>query len=134
MSQGVWTVKIHLQTVLFALCLTPLLAHAGGKAHVHGVATLDIAVEARKITVQLESPLDNLLGYERTPRTDAERFLHGPSGCGKSTLLGLLAGVLVPRRAGALLGRTGRRCRRRARPRAPTTWATSSSSSTCCPT
>ena len=69
--------KIHLQTVLFALCLTPLLAHAGGKAHVHGVATLDIAVEARKITVQLESPLDNLLGYERTPRTDAERPVHG---------------------------------------------------------
>ena len=62
-----------LQTALFALCLTPLLVNAAGKAHVHGVATLDIAVEARKITVQLESPLDNLLGYERAPRTDIER-------------------------------------------------------------
>jgi hypothetical protein len=65
--------KPALQTTLFALCLAPLLAHAAGKAHVHGIAKLDVAVEATKITVQLESPLDNLLGYERAPRTDAER-------------------------------------------------------------
>jgi hypothetical protein len=65
--------KPSLQTALFALCLAPLLAHAAGKAHVHGIAKLDVAVEATKITVQLESPLDNLLGYERAPRTEAER-------------------------------------------------------------
>lgn len=62
-----------LKTTLFALCLMPLLAQAAGKAHVHGVAKLDVAVEATKITLQLESPLDNLLGFERAPRTDAER-------------------------------------------------------------
>lgn len=62
-----------LKTTLFALCLTPLLAQAAGKAHVHGIAKLDVAVEARTITLQLESPLDNLLGFERAPRTDAER-------------------------------------------------------------
>jgi len=62
-----------LETTLFALCLTPLLALAAGKAHVHGIAKLDVAVEATKITLQLESPLDNLLGFERAPRTDAER-------------------------------------------------------------
>jgi hypothetical protein len=49
------------------------MAHAAGHAHVHGVAKLDIAVEATKLTVQLESPLDNLLGFERAPRNDAER-------------------------------------------------------------
>jgi hypothetical protein len=65
--------KPALQTALFALCLAPLVANAAGKAHVHGIAKLDVAVEATKITVQLESPLDNLLGYERAPRTDAER-------------------------------------------------------------
>ena len=65
--------KPALQTALFVLCLTPLVANAAGKAHVHGIAKLDVAVEATKITVQLESPLDNLLGYERAPRTDAER-------------------------------------------------------------
>lgn len=62
-----------LNIALFALCLTPLLAQAAGKAHVHGIAKLDVAVEATKITLQLESPLDNLLGFERAPRTDAER-------------------------------------------------------------
>ena len=62
-----------LKTTLLALCLTPLLAQAAGKAHVHGIAKLDVAVESTKITLQLESPLDNLLGFERAPRTDAER-------------------------------------------------------------
>jgi hypothetical protein len=37
------------------------------------VAKLDIAVEATKLTIQLESPLDNLVGFERAPRSDAER-------------------------------------------------------------
>ena len=59
-------------TVLFA-ALVPLGAHAAGKAHQHGIAKLDIAVEAKKLSLQLESPLDNLLGFERVPRTDAER-------------------------------------------------------------
>src|SRR5258706_3942509 len=48
-------------------------AHAAGHAHAHGVARLDIAVEGSSLTVQLQSPLDNLLGFERAPRTDAER-------------------------------------------------------------
>ena len=48
-------------------------AFAAGHAHVHGVAKLDIAVEANSLTVLVESPLDNLLGFERAPRTDAER-------------------------------------------------------------
>ena len=49
------------------------VAGAAGKAHVHGIAKLDIAVETTRLTVQMESPLDNLLGFERAPRTDAER-------------------------------------------------------------
>ena len=56
-----------------ALLVNASVAGAAGKAHVHGAAKLDIAVEATRITVQLESPLDNLLGFERPPRTDAER-------------------------------------------------------------
>lgn len=65
--------KSPFKFTLLAVCAAPILACAAGKAHVHGTARLDIAVEAKKITVQLESPLDNLLGYERAPRTDAER-------------------------------------------------------------
>ena len=47
-------------------------AHAG-KAHEHGVAKVDVAIEGSKLTVALQSPLDSLLGFERAPRTDAER-------------------------------------------------------------
>lgn len=59
--------------LLLPLMALPLQAHAEGHAHVHGVAKLDIAVETTKITLQLDSPLDNLLGFERAPRTSAER-------------------------------------------------------------
>ena len=55
-----------------ALCVCAA-AHAAGHAHEHGVVKLDIAIEAGKLTVQMESPLDNLVGFERAPRTDAER-------------------------------------------------------------
>lgn len=55
-----------------ALCLGAA-AHAAGHAHEHGVVKLDIAIEAGKLTVQMESPLDNLVGFERAPRTNAER-------------------------------------------------------------
>lgn len=44
-----------------------------GKAHDHGVARLDIVVEARSITLSLESPLENIVGFERAPRGNAER-------------------------------------------------------------
>lgn len=51
----------------------PRPAVAAGHAHQHGIARLDIAVEPRRITLQFSSPLDNLLGFERAPRNDAER-------------------------------------------------------------
>jgi hypothetical protein len=42
-------------------------------SHQHGVVQLDIAVDANRISVQMSSPLDNLLGFERAPRNEAER-------------------------------------------------------------
>ena len=60
-----------------AVCLTALhgstTAHATEAAHVHGLMHLDIAVEQKLLTLQLEAPLDSLLGFERRPRTPAER-------------------------------------------------------------
>lgn len=50
----------------------PLLAFGAG-AHRHGVATLDIAADPGRLTVALDTPLDNLVGFERAPRTDPER-------------------------------------------------------------
>lgn len=58
---------------MWLLLAAPLGALAHGSAHEHGVAKLDIAVDAKQIVVQLESPLDNLVGFERAPRTDSER-------------------------------------------------------------
>jgi hypothetical protein len=48
-------------------------AWAAGKAHEHGALKLDVAIEGGKLTIAMEAPLDNLLGFERAPRTDAER-------------------------------------------------------------
>ncbi|MFT3817819.1 MAG: DUF2796 domain-containing protein [Rubrivivax sp.] len=48
-------------------------ASAAGKAHEHGALKLDVAIEGNTLTIALEAPLDNLLGFERAPRTDAER-------------------------------------------------------------
>jgi hypothetical protein len=44
-----------------------------GKAHEHGVARLDIGVEPGRISLSLEVPLEDLTGFERAPRSDAER-------------------------------------------------------------
>lgn len=58
-----------------ALLLCHAVSQAAEHVHVHGVAKLDVAIEARKMSIQLDSPLDNLLGFERAPRTEAERKL-----------------------------------------------------------
>lgn len=42
-------------------------------AHEHGRASVDIAIERGEVTLALDTPLDNLLGFERAPRTPAER-------------------------------------------------------------
>jgi len=57
-----------------AAAMTTLCPGAwAGKAHEHGVARLDIGVEAGRVTLNLEVPLEDLVGFERAPRTDAER-------------------------------------------------------------
>jgi hypothetical protein len=47
-------------------------AWAAGKAHGHDALKLDVVIEGNKLTIAMEAPLDNLLGFERAPRTDAE--------------------------------------------------------------
>lgn len=42
-------------------------------AHTHGRMALDVAVDTESITLAIASPLDSFLGFERAPRTDAER-------------------------------------------------------------
>lgn len=54
--------------------LTPWAAQAAnGKAHEHGVVKLDIAIDGNRLSIAMESPLDNLVGFERAPRNPAEQ-------------------------------------------------------------
>lgn len=50
--------------------VTPVIA---GPAHVHGEAKLEIIVESNELAIHFESPLYGLLGFERAPRTAAEK-------------------------------------------------------------
>lgn len=54
------------------LAFCPLPA-AAGSPHEHGVARLDVAVDAKRLSILLQTPLDNLVGFEHAPRSDAER-------------------------------------------------------------
>jgi hypothetical protein len=48
-------------------------SHAQAHAHQHGAITLSIGIEAVLLTVQLEAPLDSLVGFEHAPRTAAQK-------------------------------------------------------------
>ncbi|SFP61201.1 DUF2796 domain-containing protein [Variovorax sp. 770b2] len=42
-------------------------------AHVHGQMKLDVAIDGPTVVIDMESPLDNIVGFERAPKTDAEK-------------------------------------------------------------
>lgn len=64
----------HLLVMLGAmLCAAPRSAHA--QAHEHGTAQLDVALEGSLLSLRFEAPLDALFGFERAPRSAAERQL-----------------------------------------------------------
>ena len=62
--------------MLAALLAAPTAApaqhrHAG--AHVHGSGKLDIAIEGSKLSIALDSPADDILGFEHQPKTSAQK-------------------------------------------------------------
>lgn len=63
---GVFLIGMLYSTLLFA-------APADPGAHRHGVAELQVAIDGDRLVISLESPLDNLLGFEHAPRTDKQR-------------------------------------------------------------
>jgi hypothetical protein len=65
---------IHATTcIVLTLPLTlTLFAHAA-PAHVHGVAKIDLAVDGDKLTLSMEMPLDNTVGFEHLPRTGQQK-------------------------------------------------------------
>jgi hypothetical protein len=79
-----------------------LLAAAAwaGKAHVHGVVAVDATADGgAALSVQLDAPLDSLVGYERRPRSAAER------AAADAALASVRSGgwVVVPAAAGCTL-------------------------------
>ncbi len=46
---------------------------AAGPAHQHGTARLTVAIDARSLTIELETPLDGVLGFEHAPRTERHK-------------------------------------------------------------
>jgi len=61
--------KIAVLTASLSL-LTPVLAH---EAHVHGVGKLDVAVDGQTLSLHLDSPLVNLIGFEHKASSDQDR-------------------------------------------------------------
>ncbi|KIH75922.1 Protein of unknown function [Geoalkalibacter ferrihydriticus] len=66
--------RLLISLLAFTLVLpATALAHSSHGVHEHGAADLRIAVDGPILLIQIESPLDNLVGFEHRPRTDAER-------------------------------------------------------------
>ena len=59
---------------LFAAPFLSLSAQAQQQhAHVHGQIRLDVAIDGPTVVIDMESPLDNIVGFERAPKTAAEK-------------------------------------------------------------
>jgi len=55
---------------VFLLAAVPAF---GYEAHEHGAAELEIAIEGNTVEIELETPLINLISFERAPQNDKER-------------------------------------------------------------
>jgi hypothetical protein len=67
-------IQQRLTTSLIACCLAAITvpAVAGGK-HEHGAGRIDVVIDGGRVTIDLDLPLDTLVGFERAPRSDKER-------------------------------------------------------------
>lgn len=74
------TIPARLLPVVFILCSMLVEAETGPEdlsgqtqsAHVHGVASLTVAVDATQVEIVFDSPVANLTGFEHEPATPAE--------------------------------------------------------------
>ncbi len=59
--------------IIAALSVLPTAATAQESAHVHGIATLNLAIEGDELEIEFVSPADNIVGFEHEASTSAER-------------------------------------------------------------
>jgi hypothetical protein len=88
-----------LAVCLLGLALVPV-ALAQHAPHAHGVAELRVAVDGKRLHIELESPLDNLVGFEHAPKTARER---AALAAAEETLRGGDALFVLPAEAGCVL-------------------------------
>lgn len=70
------SISFRFAAVVASLALGSPLALATGaskKAHAHGVADLKLAAEGNAVTIQLESPAEEIYGFEHAPKNSAEK-------------------------------------------------------------
>jgi Protein of unknown function (DUF2796) len=48
-------------------------AHVHAHAHVHGQIQLGVAVDGKQVSVDIDTPLESLLGFEHTPQSAAQK-------------------------------------------------------------
>jgi hypothetical protein len=65
-----------LVSVLAVAATTSIAAYAEGfeqhGAHEHGKITINAALDKQELSIELDAPADNVVGFEHAPRTDTE--------------------------------------------------------------
>lgn len=64
-----------MKAVFFSLLLTAPAFAAGAKAHEHGTATVSVAIDKNMLLIGAEITGESLFGFERKPKTEAEKKL-----------------------------------------------------------
>jgi hypothetical protein len=64
--------KLTLPCVVLALVI-PSIDAFGKDKHVHGAVTFNVAVEGNVLSLEIDAPAINVLGFEKAPRNDVER-------------------------------------------------------------
>jgi hypothetical protein len=77
----------------------PVGAH--GRAHEHGVATLQVVLDGATLQLNFETPLVNLVGFEHAPRTAAQTSAYAQAA---ETLRAFERLFRLPKSAGCTLG------------------------------
>ena len=58
---------------ILSCCTFCINVYAHVHAHVHGLAQLNVLVDDNQLTLDLDVPLESLLGFEHSPRNDSQR-------------------------------------------------------------
>ncbi len=62
--------SVHLLALTILLIVSARVA--AQHAHQHGAASMDVTLDGRTLAIRLESPLDNMVGFEHAPRNEKQ--------------------------------------------------------------